>query len=109
MFCSRCSVKNERKGQRYCLNCHAANMREWRKTHRLTGEAKAKDVARSYANVYKRRGVIVSRACAMCDSQETEMHHFDYNRPIDVVFLCRSHHLELHRMSDSVANYARPT
>lgn len=73
----------------------AAYMREWRKTHPMSAEQRRKDISRSYAGVYKRRGKLVSRPC-WCGAP-AEMHHDDYTRPLDVAWLCREHHLLLHR------------
>ena len=53
-------------------------MREWRKTHRLTEEQRLKDIARSYANVYKRRGLLFQEDCRVCGSPDSQMHHADY-------------------------------
>lgn len=33
--CSRCGTEHDRKGQRYCLTCHAAVMRAWRKAQSI--------------------------------------------------------------------------
>ncbi len=97
-FCSACGKNHSRRGrQRYCNACHAAFMREWRKTHPLTLEQKLKATARSYAGVYKRRGKIILQACEACGSEKTEMHHDDYARPLDVRWLCRECHLDTHR------------
>jgi len=30
---------------------------------------------------------------------KAERHHFDYNKPTEIIWLCREHHLEWHRMS----------
>ena len=72
-------------------------MREWRKTHPLTGEQRRKDNARSYAGVYLRRGKITKKTCQECGSTDSEMHHPDYDRPLLVWWLCRPCHLALHR------------
>lgn len=96
MICSRCDNEHERKSS-YCLACHAAYMREWRKTHPLTEAQKVKQISRSYAAVYKQRGHLVPQPCEVCGSDKVEMHHDDYSRPIDVRWRCREHHMELHR------------
>jgi hypothetical protein len=70
-------------------------MRKWRKTHPMTAEQRYKDNARSYANVYLRRGKIEKVACEIC-GKPGQMHHDDYSKPLDVRWLCRPHHLELH-------------
>lgn len=95
-FCSKCGGPNERRTHGYCLACHAAYMREWRKTHPLTREQKRKDSSRSYANVYKRRGKLVPQPCEACGTVAEEMHHEDYDRPLDVRWFCRPCHIDLH-------------
>ena len=96
MRCSKCSGRHDRQNQRYCADCHAAYMRDWRKTHPLTPEQKRKDNARSYANTYKKRGKLVPLPCT-CGSMRVQMHHPDYDRPLDVVWMCRPCHLAHHR------------
>ena len=39
---------------------------------------------------------LIKQPCAVCGSLKVEAHHTDYSRPLDVVWLCREHHLELH-------------
>jgi hypothetical protein len=70
-------------------------MREWRKTHPLTPEQKIRDSARSYANVYLHRGLILRQPCEVCGAR-AEMHHDDYAKPLEVRWLCREHHLAHH-------------
>lgn len=72
-------------------------MRAWRAGRQLTPEQRRKDNARSYANVYLRRGKLQRAACVDCGSPESQMHHEDYDRPLDVIWLCRPCHLARHR------------
>jgi len=76
-------------------------MREWRKTHPLTPDQRVKDRARSLANVYKKRGKIAPAKCAFqgCN-QPTQMHHLDYENPLNVLWICRDHHLDLHQVPE---------
>ena len=34
--------------------------------------------------------------CWVCGAEKVVAHHADYSRPLDVVFLCLSHHRQLH-------------
>lgn len=43
-----------------------------------------------------RRGLIVRKPCEVCGAEKTDAHHTDYDRPMDVIFLCRRHHRERH-------------
>src|SRR5579863_7239885 len=81
--------------QRTCLTCHAAYMRKWRKTHKLSPEARVRDNCRSYLNVYLKRGKIVRGSCETCGAPGVEAHHADYLKPLEVKWFCRQHHVEL--------------
>ena len=96
-LCSTCGSIHNRIGQRNCLSCHNAYMREWRKTHHLDGLAKKKDTSRHIAGVYKRRGLIIAKPCEVCGSKNVQMHHDDYNKPLSVRWLCVEHHRSLHK------------
>ena len=37
-------------------------------------------------------GKLEKAPCAVCGSEKVEAHHEDYGRPIDVIWLCKSHH-----------------
>lgn len=84
--CPTCGAPHSRR-QAYCASCHAAYMREWRKTHPLTPEQAAKDRCRSYAGTYLRRGVITRQPCQGCGG-EAQMHWEDYSKPLEITWLC---------------------
>jgi len=42
-------------------------------------------------------GKVLKTPCHVCGSEKVEGHHPDYSRPLDVVWLCKEHHLEIHR------------
>ena len=80
------------------LKYHREYMRFWRRTHPLSDQQILRDIVRSYAGVYKRRGHLVAEECIVCGNPETEMHHPDYARPLQVKWMCREHHLALERL-----------
>lgn len=100
-FC-KCGELRDRGSQRYCCFCHAAYMREWRKTHPLTSDQKRKVNSRSYANVYLKRGKLLRKACECCGEENSQIHHPDYDKPLKVVWLCRSCHLKLHKLLKNI-------
>jgi hypothetical protein len=83
--------------QRYCKVCHAKHMRETRPIHsKLKESARVKANARAYLNTYLKRGLIVKNPC-YCGETNSQAHHSDYSKPLEVVWLCRKHHLEVHK------------
>lgn len=73
-------------------------MRDWRRSHPLTPEQRRRALARSTARVYLQRGKLERRPCEDCGDLNAEMHHDDYDRPLDVRWLCRPDHLAEHRL-----------
>ena len=53
-------------------------------------------VARSYAGVYRQRGKLTPEPCVECGEAEVQMHHPDYARPLEVVWLCEPCHARKH-------------
>lgn len=95
--CSKCGNPRDREPQRYCKACHASYMRQYRPKHSdLPPEARMRANTRSYANSYLRRGMIERQPCFSCGSERSQMHHPDYSKPLEVVWLCRECHLDLH-------------
>lgn len=97
--CCKCNNKIEpsRIGQRYCRSCHKEWQRLYRPKHsELSEEQRKKANARSYVNVYIRRGLFIKQPCSVCGDVKVEMHHDDYNNPLDVKWFCRKHHMEYH-------------
>ena len=65
--------------------------------------AKQRAVARAFANAYRRRGLLPEKPCAVCGTVvHLEMHHVNYLRPVDVIWLCHAHHRAVHRGGLSV-------
>jgi hypothetical protein len=70
----------------------SAYMKMYRKKH--PEKQKARDAVKSAL----RAGRSVKGPCAMSECKDTRVqaHHADYSKPLDVVWLCRPHHDELH-------------
>lgn len=104
-LCSECGVKHSRYRDKegkslasYCRACHAEYMRKNRVPHsQLTDEQKKKSNARAYANVTERRGRLVHEPCETCGDAFAEKHHDDYDKPLEVRWLCRPCHLAEHQ------------
>jgi len=44
------------------------------------------------------RGKVKRLPCEQCGKTPADAHHPDYAKPLDVVWLCRQHHMDLHRL-----------
>lgn len=44
-----------------------------------------------------KRGLVIQGVCKECGDLDTEAHHPDYDRPMDVDWFCRKHHKAEHR------------
>lgn len=45
-----------------------------------------------------RDGRLQRRPCEVCGSPKTDAHHDDYEKPLEVRWLCRTHHADHHRI-----------
>jgi hypothetical protein len=74
-------------------------MRAHRPKHsELPEHARRKAIARSYAKVYLKRGVIKKDVCEICKSDQSQMHHQNYAKPLEVTWMCRPCHLMHHKI-----------
>ena len=54
--------------------------------------------AQSLLNDYYRQGKIEKQEhCIICNKKGTEAHHHDYDKPLDVIWVCKSCHKYIHQ------------
>jgi hypothetical protein len=101
--CKQCT--KERVSKNYRKNIH--HYKEYEiKRNKLRSEQgywktkKYKDLkkykARAVLNSKIQNNKINRKPCEVCGGTKTEGHHDDYNRPLEVRWLCAKHHRELH-------------
>ncbi len=102
-LCTSChSAPRRSSSQRWCKACHNASARQHRrKYHELSSEHRRRANARSYLNVYVSRGIIhrgtICEACGKDSATvEIQAHHADYDKPLDVNWLCVGCHVMFH-------------
>lgn len=79
----------------YCRYCYA----EYRRKQRLVDkDERIKHRARAKAQRAVSNGLIFKHNCALCKSENSEMHHPDYSKPLDVIWLCEPCHNHLHSL-----------
>ena len=55
-----------------------------------------KKTAHKILNNAVKSGDIIRQPCSECGKLKAEAHHPDYNKPLEVIWLCRTHHKRLH-------------
>ena len=63
----------------------------------LDPEYREKSRVRHIARDAVKRGMIGKSQCSVCGSENSQMHHEDYTKPLEVVWLCPDHHAEVHK------------
>ena len=53
-----------------------------------------------------RSGRLVRQSCCVCGSGPAQAHHDDYSKPLEILWLCRFHHGERHRLLNRGADPA---
>jgi hypothetical protein len=114
-ICRKCVNERNRAWQAAHQNYHRERCRTWRAEHReylkeyrQRPDIAAKDRPRvRHTTPEKRRarsavlnelrgGRISPQPCEVCGVAKTEAHHDDYSRPLDIRWLCSSHHKRHH-------------
>ena len=72
-------------------------MRLYRPKHKdLPEPERVRANARAYANVYQRRGKLEKWPCQECADPDSQKHHDDYGKPLQVAWVCKEHHAAIH-------------
>lgn len=53
--------------------------------------------ARNKLNAAIRNNQITRQPCEVCGKEKVDAHHDDYDKPLEVRWLCRTHHSRLHK------------
>jgi hypothetical protein len=59
---------------------------------------KIKVMARIELNNAIRHKIVEKQSCSVCGNSNSQAHHIDYTKPLDVIWLCPVHHSEIHRL-----------
>ena len=55
-----------------------------------------KIIARRRVNDRIATGTLVRGSCKICGKPKADAHHEDYSKPLEIIWLCRSHHKQYH-------------
>lgn len=79
------------------VKLEAERARDRARTNRIPQRGDARREARIALSTARKSGAIVPQPCEVCGDTNVDGHHDDYTRPLDVRWLCRTHHAEHHR------------
>lgn len=114
-FCAMCGSPKENLESGYCNTCkrNAANNKRLLAKESPTFAQEERDKRRSryreneyyrlqvLARIWTKRaikaGALLRQPCEVCGKIKVDAHHDDYAKPLEVRWLCKSHHNEHHR------------
>lgn len=85
----RCRLKQRRKGCPADPNHNASSRKH-------SAKFPDKKRARSIVATALEKGTLERKPCEVCGKHIAQAHHDDYSKPLDVVWLCSTHHAERH-------------
>lgn len=97
--------------QRIHQICKAAGIKPIKPEKMSADHTMRAAAARKLVDWAIRRGVIAAQPCEVCGASGfkngrniVEAHHDDYEKPLDVRWLCQAHHHEHHRTAQAVVD-----
>lgn len=75
------------------------NRADRNRRYRNSPEGKIKRKARKMVWTAISNGTLVRLPCQVCGNPDTQAHHADYSKPLEVTFLCNEHHEEADKES----------
>ena len=77
------------------------------------GNSKKRRVQQLVSNAIKKGVLVNPKRCEFCDSESTfkdgragvQAHHCDYNKPLEVMWLCQKCHHEWHKNNKAINEY----
>jgi hypothetical protein len=104
-YCKECNQELFKERNRMYYVKHReeriVRMREYNKVNgtknKQTWRAKHPEraIAQAYVAYNLRNGKLTKKPCAVCGSKRVEAHHPDYQKPKEIIWLCRKHHIEI--------------
>ncbi len=80
-----------------------ANNKDYFKNYNLDPINMARKSVHDMLNSYVRMGIVKKEPCSVCGNTNSQGHHNDYTKPLEVTWLCSKHHMKLHRIDGKPA------
>jgi hypothetical protein len=108
-MCCRCKAKPRAKGCNYCRDCRNASVRKWEDKQggswawiMADPERHKKALARKMVYNWVKRGKMERKPCEVCGDPDSQSHHDDYDKALEVRWLCQKHHDEADKKKEAL-------
>jgi hypothetical protein len=92
------SATREQKREYDRTRCRTPERKESLRRSRTSSRTRRPDkyAAQLMAKAAVESGFLRRLPCAVCGDERTDGHHENYSKPLDLVWLCRTHHMRRH-------------
>lgn len=98
----RANLQHRVEARRKYSKSDQGKMARHRANSKYRSQNPKKYKAHSMVSWALRNGELVKKNCEVCGSKKTEAHHDNYNKPLEVRWLCDRHHKEWHRNNRAI-------
>ena len=98
--CTRYDVRENRKAKRDYYNAYDRERSKNKERVARMAASLSPEKRKAYmvTMIAIGRGKLQKKPCEVCGAEKVEAHHPDYTKPLDVMWVCRKHHADIHRM-----------
>lgn len=97
-LCKKCHEFLSHKGRKYSEYPEKYKIRKRRYALKYLKNKKNKvkiEARKLYLKAIK-DGIIKRKPCIICATVKSEGHHYDYTKPLNVIWVCKRHHADIH-------------
>lgn len=94
-WCKECYKENNKTKKRREYNSKWLKDSKYFEREFPKKRLRAKQLVQNAVN----QGVLEREPCFVCGDEKVEGHHNDYDKPLEVIWLCQKHHREGHRQA----------
>lgn len=89
--------KNTEKHRKYNCEYYNKNRKKiLKQRHEYYLKNKEKKFSHHYVKQALASGELKRQPCVICNDSSVEAHHTNYSKPLDVIWLCQTHHRRVH-------------